>query len=113
MALYLGCHVQALDDEIGSNLQEFSISSDIFLVPCVHDGIRIHFDNPVNELEIEGINFCREICIFLDKLSPQEFTDIFWLSLGGLLEWAFLDQEAAGIEAKIVIQDDNWAHLLQ
>jgi len=113
MSLYFGRHVQASNDKVGSGLQEFSIPSDVLLVSRIQNGIRIHLYNPIYQLEIESVNFFRKLCIFLNKLTSQEFADIFWLSLWILLQWAFPDQEHTRIEAKIVIKDYNWTHLLQ
>jgi len=113
MSLYFGRHVQACNDKVGSGLQEFSIPSESLMVSSVHNGIGIHLYNPIDQLEIERINFFRKLLIFLNKLTSQEFINIFWLSLGILLQWAFLGQEGTRIEAKIVIKDYNWTHLLQ
>ena len=76
MSLYFGRHVQALNDKVGSDLQEFSIPSDVLLVSSIHNGIGIHLYNPIDQLEIERINFFRKILIFLNKLTSQEFINV-------------------------------------
>jgi hypothetical protein len=68
MSLELCCHLQTCNDEIGADFQELCVSANVFLVASVHDGIRVHLDDPVDQLEVEFINFAREVLVFLYEL---------------------------------------------
>lgn len=60
--LYLCAHVKTGDDKVGSNLQELCAAVDVFSRELnIQHRIRIHLDNPVNQLDIVRVDLHGEL----------------------------------------------------
>jgi len=114
VSLELCGHVEASSDELSSLIQELCVlCSTSFRNLYVHHDIRIHLNDPLDQLDVVQIELHAIFLILCDQFLLQESIQIWWVALRGSLQWALSHQKGSWIDAKIIVKNNKGARFLQ